>query len=92
MRPVRNVARLGEQTGVATKKVLETRAGVRDPVDIGRADLGIAVASRGPDTLVVGQNEHDIWIFRSHNPLPLPEIRERQRRFSARTKRRGPVG
>ena len=58
--PGQKVARLGEQTGVATKKLSKRMPVWGDAVDCWSADFRVAVAASGPRALVVAEDEDDV--------------------------------
>ena len=58
--PVRNVARVGEQTGLLHRARVKRMPSRRQPVDVRRADVRVAIAAERPGALVVGEDEDEV--------------------------------
>ena len=52
------------------EETIETHPGLRDPVDMRRADFPVAVAARRPDALVVGKDKEDVRSRCRHGQAP----------------------
>jgi len=46
------------------EEILEPHTGLCQAVDVGGADLRVAIAACGPDALVVGENEYNVGFIR----------------------------
>lgn len=51
----------GRADGVAAKGASEENAVGGEAVDVGGADVFVAIAAKGPGTLVIGQDKDDVW-------------------------------
>ena len=59
-RPVRNATRLGEQTGVVTKALLNLTPSRASRSMFGVIDFAVAVRANGPERLIVGDDRDEI--------------------------------
>ncbi len=59
-RPVRNATRLGEQTGVVTKALLNLTPSRASRSMFGVIDFAVAVRANGPERLIVGDNRDEV--------------------------------